>query len=268
MSDFIKDTVEGYIERATAELFDRLNSWPQAAAEVELHEVVGALAARQAQLTFELACSPGMWNPHVAPLFLRAMCDVYITTAWILEADPRKRAREFILHGLGQIKLELEHRKANPTPTENELQFIDALEEFAQRQRHLFLTEVNVGSWSGKSTRAMAEESGCLDFYNYVYTPFSACVHSTWQHVSRFNLEPCGNPLHRLHNIPVVQHFLHPAPQDLWLAAKYLDKLFHLLDAKLTLNCTADSAILWLRDRLLEHFTNFTPDTDSDKVAP
>jgi len=31
----------------------------------------------------------------------------------------------------------------------------------------------------------MAEEAGCIDFYNYVYSPFSGCVHSMWQHIGQ-----------------------------------------------------------------------------------
>lgn len=41
-----------------------------------------------------------------------------------------------------------------------------------------------------RSKRAgeMAKEANCIDFYNYIYTPFSACVHSMWHHVARYNL--------------------------------------------------------------------------------
>jgi hypothetical protein len=48
----------------------------------------------------------------------------------------------------------------------------------------------------------MAEEAGCIDFYNYVYTPFSACAHSMWHHIARYDLRECGNPLHRHHRRP------------------------------------------------------------------
>ena len=75
----------------------------------------------------------------------------------------------------------------------------------------------------------MADEADCIDFYNYVYTPFSACVHSTWHHVARYNLSLCNNPLHRYHSIPTIidapldPHYLH-------LAARYLQKTFAKFD--------------------------------------
>src|SRR5438445_11115410 len=58
-----------------------------------------------------------------------------------------------------------------------------------------FLVEVNIGAWSGKTAREMAEESGIIDFYNYVYMPFSQCAHSTWYHVGRYNSNPSESPL-------------------------------------------------------------------------
>ena len=39
------------------------------------------------------------------------MADVHITLSWIL-LDPNTRARQYIDHGLGQAKLELEHRRS------------------------------------------------------------------------------------------------------------------------------------------------------------
>jgi hypothetical protein len=125
--------------------------------------------------------SPSSWNGHIAPLLLRAMADVYINFAWVL-CDPGDRAKKFILYGLGQAKLELEHRRADLASREakvGELERIQIQEDWINKQRATFLTDVNVGSWSGISTRTMADEAGCIDFYNYVYTPFSACTHST-----------------------------------------------------------------------------------------
>jgi len=109
------------------------------------------------------------------------MADVYITLAWILKA-PDERARKFILYGLGQEKLQLEHRKtqiADRKPTPEEQLMIDASKAWINSQRFTFLTEVNLGSWSGLPTREMADQAGCLDFYNYVYMPFSARAHSS-----------------------------------------------------------------------------------------
>lgn len=132
--------------------------------------------------------------------------------------------------------LELEHRKNQLEPInedfkENLKQIIRDQEAWINIQRWHFLIEVNVGAWSGKTTRQMAEEAGILDFYNYIYTPFSQCVHSTWYHVGRYNSGPSESPLSRQLWMPKIRE----SPADLWnlsLSAKYLDKSFNIFDEK------------------------------------
>ena len=77
----------------------------------------------------------------------------------------------------------------------------------------------------------MAEESGIIDFYNYVYMPFSQCAHSTWYHVGRYNSNPSESPLTKQLWMPRIAD----STTDVWnlrLAAKYLDKSFNIFDEK------------------------------------
>jgi Family of unknown function (DUF5677) len=197
----LEETVEAFVGRARDEFEYRLKKWPPDLSHNDVREVIGALLARQVTLAVQLASSLSNWNGHIAPLFLRTMADVYINVAWVLR-DPDDRAKKFILYGLGQAKLELEHRRADLAtrePKRGEIERNQIQEDWINRQRATFLTDVNLGSWSGISTRTMADEAGCIDFYNYVYTPFSSCTHSTWHHVAMYNLSPCNNPLHRYH---------------------------------------------------------------------
>jgi hypothetical protein len=106
----------------------------------------------------------------------------------------------------------------------NELrQMIDVWSGWLAAQRREAFVEVNLGAWSGLNTRKMAEEAGFIDFYNYVYQPFSSVVHSNWAHVSMFNTTHCQNPAHRGHigaaiaQIPIDLNWL-------YLASKYLSK--------------------------------------------
>jgi len=110
----LEDPLERIIVRfrnaARNELRDRLTKWHFDLNEIEQFEVIGALLARQTTLAVDIASSPMIWTPHTAPIMLRAMIDVFITLAWILK-EPQLRAQKFIDDGLGQIKLEIEHRK-------------------------------------------------------------------------------------------------------------------------------------------------------------
>lgn len=247
----VEQLIVSFVKQAHRELKERWKKWTIDISENEIHEVTGALLARQVTLARQIVECPSIWNRHTAPIILRAMADVYISLAWVLK-DPLERSRKFILYGLGQNKLQLEHRKAQmgkrkPTPQEKML--LDEAEAWINSQQFTFLTEVNVGSWSGIQIRQMAEEADCLDFYNYVYTPFSACAHSMWHHIARYNLKQCENPLHLYHNVPIVPEFSIDI-YNFYLAAKYLKKTFSVFDKKFSIDVEIPSAYDQLCDGL------------------
>lgn len=194
-----------------------------------LHEVATALVSRHATIAIELIKSPGTWNNHVAPLFHRAMSDCQITLAYILTADSEQRAKEFVLYGLGQEKLAIAHLEAEPDLSDQTKKALESRKSWLNSQRHEYLTEVNVGSHTGKSTRAMAEESGNKGLYDFNFTPFSAAVHSTWQHIGKFNVKRCQEPLHAGHLTGAIHEF-EPHPHDAWVATKNLVEVLSLVD--------------------------------------
>lgn len=159
------EDVFGAIERKIRqELRMRCEAFAPDFQRPEVFNVLTALLARQATLAIEFASAPQIWSHHSAPLFLRAMADVHITLSWIL-LDPETRARQYIDHGLGQAVLELEHRKkplesaegARKTDLE---QFVQIQEAWINAQKWNFLVEVNLGAWSGKSTRKWRNKLG------------------------------------------------------------------------------------------------------------
>lgn len=223
--------IESYCADVDREFAARLNAWPPDFAHIHVHEVIGGMLAREATLTKDVARAPTLWTGHSAPILLRAMADAYINMTWLL-LDPVERCRKFILFGLGQAKLELEHRRAQigaRESTPQEVAMLEAGERWIDSQRIGWLLDVDLGKWSSLSVRQMAEEAGCIDFYNYVYTPFSACAHSMWHHVARYDLRECGNPLHRHHRRPTSEAFA-PDVHYLALAAKYWSKTLGTFD--------------------------------------
>lgn len=76
--------------------------------KLEAYSVIGGLLSRQVTLSMQMARSPNVLNGHVAPLFLRAMTDLHITLAWIM-LDLEERSKKYILYGLGEEKLLVEH---------------------------------------------------------------------------------------------------------------------------------------------------------------
>lgn len=244
--DILGKIIFSYRNAARRELKERLEAWKLDLHNIETSEVVSALLSRQATLALELAIAPSTWNPHTAPLILRAMADVFITLAWILSSRSKERAARFVEDGLGAVKLEIALRKkaleAGDESVDTEaVQYAEMLQSWLDAQRMDQFVEVNLGSWSGMSTRAMAEEAGYLDFYNYVYQPFSSAVHSNWFHVSGFNSAMCENPAHRHHRMGRLLDF-ELDPHWLYLAAKYLRKALALFDEKTSIVVSAPSS--------------------------
>jgi hypothetical protein len=241
--------MQGYADVVEQGLEER---WEQLLPKVELYkpeayEVAIGLVARQATLTIHLALNPGTWTAHVAPLILRAMTDVHITLAWVLRA-PHERARQYILHGLGQEKLNIAHLEAQIGDADELQEEVERILEFKRAwlasQRHDFLTEVNVGSWSGLNVREMASQCDCDGLYRFAYTPFSSAVHSMWNHVSLYNLGNCTNPLHKFHRVPLIP-VLPLDPDYVYRSAKYVSRSYEEVDKAFSLARKRDLPLAW-----------------------
>lgn len=275
--DQVRELIRALEAKIRKELRMRCEAYKPNFREPEVFNVLTALLARQATLAIELGSAPQLWNGHSAPLFLRAMTDVHITLSWIL-LDPMTRARQYIDHGLGQAVLALEHRKKEMEHVEGDSKekmekIIRAEEVWIDAQKWSFLVDVNIGSWSGKTARQMAQEAGILEFYNYVYTPFTQCVHSTWYHVGRYNSWPSDSPLTRQLWAPYISD----AKTDIWhlnLAAKYLDKSFSLFDEKALHRTSSSDVQDWIYNEIQRRFPSAEaataeppPDTESKPAS-
>ena len=106
----IEELVSGYVDYLV-DSFDEV--WTKVkipADKLEALSAIGGLLSRQITLSIELAQAPSTWNGHSAPLFLRSMTDLYITLAWMMD-DLEERPHKYIMHGLGEAKLLIEHYK-------------------------------------------------------------------------------------------------------------------------------------------------------------
>ncbi|HEY5743341.1 MAG TPA: DUF5677 domain-containing protein [Chryseolinea sp.] len=226
----------------------------------EEHTVINGLLARQATLAISVAENCDVWNWDVGPLYLRAMTDCYITLAWIL-GDTKERSQLYILHGLGQEKLWMAHYEKVLEETDDIQEkkryqaMLAASKAWVESQSFLFFVTVNLGSWSGKSTRQMAVEADCLDLYNYAYTPYSFAAHSTWNHVGKFNAIPTCSPLHKNMRMPNILSY-GGEPSIMMNAAKYLEKAARAVIEKFAFEVESPTPTAWSSERMQEiiHF--------------
>ena len=240
--DLLHDFVEKYIQNVRAGFDGR---WSQIKPEIyrkHVHECIGGLLSRQATLTIEMAKAPSTWNGHAAPLFLRCMVDAHITLAWILD-DPTDRSEKYVHYGLGQEKLYVEYLEEALEEDPDSFDANRMREVIKLRRSWLngqladWATEVNVGSWSGISTRDMAKEIGRESLYRHAYVPFSGPVHNMWQHIGIYNVEPCRNPLHKWHVVPSIRRApVHP--DFMYRSSKYISQTYELFDKKMSTTCS------------------------------
>ena len=92
----------------------------------------------------------------------------------------------------------------------------------------------------GKSIRAMAEETGLLDFYRQAYSLSSGVVHSEWWSVETHAMEPCLNVLHGMHLIPSMS--LNPGG-NVELAASWVEQFYSIVRVGLGILGTNKDAV-------------------------
>jgi hypothetical protein len=225
--------------------------------ESEVFEVIGALLARQCNLAVKLANNVDLWDYHAGPLFLRPMTDGCITIAWILK-DRVDRARKFILYGLGQEKLEIERLrsvlgKQDAGERRSLEERIEIQEAWLESQHYSFLQHVDFGSWSGISTRKMAEEAERLNLYDFAYTGWSHAAHGTWNHIGKFDALPSPEPLHK--HIWQPCNLEHGAQVDVVVqATKYFDEFCTAIVEEFELKMGLPPPNAWLNNRLKQLF--------------
>lgn len=174
--------------------------------ETAVNSTLSALVARQSALAIGMAESPPNWSGHIAPLILRPMIDLLIMVRWILR-DPVVRSKEYINYGLGMEKLLTANYQAAELKDEegkDVAQIVKANLAWIESQQFQMFVTVNLGSWTGMSVRKMCDEIGDPDLYKFSYTPFSSCVHNTWNHVGKWNAKTCKNPLHKQHVVGTI----------------------------------------------------------------
>ncbi len=215
------------------------------------YQVVFGLLSRHVTLTTRFIKAYSFWNNDMAPIIMRCLADNLINMKWII-GDISTRSDRFIKYGLGQEKLNIEHRKAQLLkdgydPYSDPL--IQAQERWLSTFRFPMLTDVDLGSWSGRSVRQMAIEADCLDFYNYVYMPFSCAIHSQWNHIVKFNMRESDNPLHSSLLYPVIDD---PTLDTYYLilSAKYWDRALEWIKIWDMFNCP--ETIIGMYDWTLE----------------
>ena len=191
--DLLSSFVEA-LETAPARLHDK-----------ERQEVISGLVARAGRDLIAVLTAPDLWCMEHGAHIVRMLVETKIYLHWMAQQDP-SIYREFQEYGAGKAKLYA--RISDEVPAEaRKAGFQEAIEEFERLSHNHDVFDHRVVDTrdtfaGGKSIRAMAEETGLLDFYRQAYSLASGVAHSEWWSVETHAMEPCLNVLHGLHLIP------------------------------------------------------------------
>lgn len=167
------------------------------------HEVLFGLAFYGVNLFLETILG-GNSSGISGRLLLRALCEVRITLAYLLHKNEPELWSSFKEFGIGQAKLALLKFDAKEAPQNAESILDEAeLSIIANEEKFEEFVSVELGHWASMDLRKMAEASGTKPDYDEYFGWTSTFVHGSWAAVRSSAMTICGNPLHRLHRIPV-----------------------------------------------------------------
>ena len=210
-------------------------------------EVAECLLGRITSLYMTMTEGPVLWTGTSAPLILRPMIEIVINMAYIAK-DPVPRSMAYIEYGLGTAKAMAAKYETVEIQAQDEglkgllKGAVQTEKEFIEAEKAIWAVDVNMGDWDGSNVRKRAQETEYDQLYEYTWNSFSACVHSTWQHVGRYNGTRCKNPLHRGHLRGRISGWPTEWSFDyLWRAAKYLDLGLDVYDNAFDVSCGRES---------------------------
>jgi hypothetical protein len=174
-------------------------------------EVVSGLVSRAVRATVAVLRAPHLWCGEHGASLIRVLAETEILLAWLDQNAPQSY-RDYQEFGRGKAKLMKVHMEKlaedfpGGDPPERLQQSLLELDKKLGGDWGQELIAVNLDStFSGKSLRAMAFETGLEGTYRYVYQPASGVGHGEWWTLEDYALQRCLNPLHRFHWIPSME---------------------------------------------------------------
>jgi hypothetical protein len=174
-------------------------------------EVISGLVSRAARATVAVLRAPHLWCGEHGSSLIRLLAETEILLAWLDQTGP-EGYDNYQAFGRGKAKLMKAHMEKlaedfpGGEPPERLQESLLHLDKKLGGDWGEELIAVNLDStFSGKSLRAMAFDTGLEETYRYVYQPASGVGHGEWWTLEDYALQRCLNPLHRFHWIPSME---------------------------------------------------------------
>ena len=146
--------------------------------------------------------SIGIGTSILGRMGLRSITEVLINLKYLVTEDSPDLWEKWRDYGAGQAKLnKLKFAESDEFPGYIST---EELEVIANEHLQEELRKINLASWSRMDLRRLSEKVGLK---NKVYDPYyswtSGYSHGMWGAIRESCFQYCGNPLHRLHRLPV-----------------------------------------------------------------
>ncbi len=160
-----------------------------------------------------------------AQLILRTLVECFITLAYLVKKDDETLWKSYRVFGAGQAKLaylKLEASEDSPNYVS-----IETLKELANEDLWEEFLPIELGHWDKANLRQLSEEANVKDIYDRYYSWTSSYLHGHWGPIRDTVYDTCGNPLHRLHRIPL--NHIRPLPDVLPDACLIIDRILKVV---------------------------------------
>jgi hypothetical protein len=204
---FITSTTIEKIGKVNSELFQHCHETRVTSAVDAKHESIFGITFYSLRLLMELMRINASQTIS-AQLVLRTLVECFITLVYLTKKDEVTLWKSYRVFGAGQAKLS--YLKLEASEDSTNYVNIETLKELANEDLWEEFLPIELGHWDNTNLRKLSEEAGVKDIYDRYYSWTSSYLHGHWGPIRDTVYEICGNPLHRLHRIPIIQPQLLP----------------------------------------------------------
>ncbi len=189
------------------------------------HDVVFGIAFYSLSILKELL-RIGSTRSILARSGLRTLLELYVTLKYLVNKNDLELWKSFRVFGAGQAKLTF--LKLDEDPSKPSSINLDTLNALANEDVWQEFLPINLGHWENSNLRKISIEAGVKDDYDRYYSWTSSYSHGHWGPIRETVFDICGNPLHRLHRIPLIS--AKPLPDVISDACYFSDKILDILN--------------------------------------
>lgn len=258
---------------------DRL--WRRIAQEMPLNralfvsDVLLALTSRIWRFMHHILETSGAGNGELAEISARCQWESSIYLEWLISKNDIELFHRFRTYSVGKAKTSVERIRGDRDSYGGE--------EASRIAENILVSEIHdgaglweqlvaeeVGAWSPKGTKQMADDVSATMEYELHFRRLSDIVHGLWRDLERYHVVKCANPMHRGHCLawtgPTCDAGKTPVCYAIWVTVRALKAfLGHMGDiAEDTWGIRLEGIERETHELMKQHHKQWSADSDND----